>query len=65
METKQTASRPSALHRLVKGANFNWNLFLILVLVAEFVVFGLKNPKFLRIGLLLNATNDFLPLCII
>lgn len=58
-------ARPGALRRLVKGANFNWNLFLIVVLVAEFVVFGLKNPKFLRLSLLLNATNDFLPICFI
>ncbi len=65
MKQDLTTTRPGALRRLVKGANFNWNLFLIVVLVAEFVVFGLKNPKFLRISLLLNATNDFLPICFI
>lgn len=62
---QELKARPGALRRLVKGANFNWNLFLIVVLVAEFVVFGLKNPKFLRLSLLLNATNDFLPICFI
>lgn len=65
MERKQKTGRPGALRRLVKGPNFNWNLFLIVILVAEFVVFGCKNSKFLRIPLLLNATNDFLPICII
>lgn len=58
-------ARPGALRRLVKGANFNWNLFLVVVLILEFVVFGAANPKFLRFGLLLNATNDFLPICFI
>lgn len=58
-------ARPGALRRLVKGANFNWNLFLVVVLILEFVVFGAANPKFLRIPLLLNATNDFLPICFI
>lgn len=62
---QELKARPGALRRLVKGANFNWNLFLIVVLVAEFVVFGLKNSKFLRLSLLLNATNDFLPICFI
>lgn len=62
---QELKARPGALRRLVKGANFNWNLFLIVVLVAEFVVFGLKNPKFLRLSLLFNATNDFLPICFI
>lgn len=58
-------ARPGALRRLVKGPNFSWNLFLIVVLALEFVVFGAANPKFLRIPLLLNATNDFLPICFI
>lgn len=65
MNQELKTARPGALRRLTKGANFQWNLFLIVMLVAEFVVFGLKNPKFLRIPLLLNATNDFLPICFI
>lgn len=53
------------LRQLRKGPNFNWNLFLVLLLVMEFVIFGSKNAKFLRPALLLNSANDFLAVCII
>jgi Ribose/xylose/arabinose/galactoside ABC-type transport systems, permease components len=50
---------------LKKRPTFNWNLFLILLLAAEFLIFGSANPKFLRPALLLNSVNDFLSICII
>lgn len=53
------------MKRLKKGPNTGWNLFLVALLALEFVVFGSANAKFLRPALLLNATNDFLPICII
>ena len=57
--------RSFSLGGLVKGPNFGWNMFLVIVLIAEFIIFGMKNSKFLRVSLLLNASNDFLPICFI
>ena len=50
---------------LKKRPAFSWNMFLVLLLVMEFVIFGSKNAKFLRPALLLNSANDFLSICII
>lgn len=50
---------------LKKRPVFSWNMFLVLLLVMEFVIFGSKNAKFLRPALLLNSANDFLSICII
>lgn len=43
----------------------SWEMVLILILAAEFVVFGAANPKFLRPALLFNSMNDFMSICII
>ncbi len=43
----------------------SWEFFLILILIAEFVVFGSKNAKFLRPAMLFNSMNDFMSICII
>ena len=43
----------------------NWNSFLLLFLVLEFVIFGAANSKFLRIPLLLSSVNDFIAICLI
>lgn len=53
------------MKKLFKGPNAGWNSFLVLLLVLEFVVFGSANPKFLRIPLLMTASNDFISICII
>ncbi len=53
------------MKKLFKGPNAGWNLFLVFLLVMEFVVFGSANPKFLRIPLLMTASNDFISICII
>jgi AI-2 transport system permease protein len=50
---------------LKKRPTFSWNTFLVLLLVAEFVIFGATNAKFLRPALLLNSVNDFLSISII
>lgn len=42
-----------------------WNLALILVLVLEIVVFGLINPRFWNMTILLNSFNDFVGIAII
>lgn len=50
---------------LKKRPAFGWNMFLILLLAVEFIIFGSANVKFLRPALLLNSVNDFLSICII
>lgn len=42
-----------------------WNLALILVLILEVIVFGLINPRFWNISILLNSFNDFVAIAII
>lgn len=51
--------------RTLRGKANGWNVFLMCVLVMEFVVFGIANPKFLRIPLLLSSVNDFIAICLI
>lgn len=41
-----------------KNGQSSWNLILIVLLVAEFAIFGAANPKFLRPALLFTAIND-------
>ena len=53
------------MKKLLKGPNAGWNSFLVVLLVLEFVVFGSANSKFLRIPLLMTASNDFISICII
>lgn len=47
-----------------KKVSFTWNMFLVLLLVLEFVIFSSVNPKFLRPALLFNSINDFISICI-
>lgn len=42
-----------------------WNLVLGLVLIGEVIIFGLINPRFWNISLLLNSFNDFIGIAII
>lgn len=49
----------------IKSAMHNWNAFLLLFLILEFVIFGTANAKFLRIPLLLSSVNDFIAICLI
>lgn len=42
-----------------------WNLALILVLASEIIIFGLINPRFWNITILLNSFNDFIGIAII
>ena len=43
----------------------SWEMVLICIMVAEFIIFGAANAKFLRPALLLNSMNDFMSICII
>ncbi len=49
----------------MKQKLLRWENSLILLLVAEIIVFGLLNPKFLQAKVLLGSINDFIPICII
>jgi AI-2 transport system permease protein len=42
-----------------------WELYLLLMLVAEILVFGQINPKFLMPRVLMGSINDFMSICII
>lgn len=42
-----------------------WNLVLVLVLILEIVIFGLINPRFWNISVLLGSFNDFVGIAII
>ena len=52
-------------HHKIGGLLKNWNTFLVVILLLEFVIFGSANPKFLRIPLLLSSVNDFIAICLI
>jgi len=42
-----------------------WELYLLLMLAAEILIFGAINPKFLMPRVLLGSINDFMSICII
>ncbi|UUX33545.1 ABC transporter permease [Fundicoccus culcitae] len=44
---------------------YRWELILLLLLIALIVVFGIMNPRFLRLNVLLGSINDFMPINII
>lgn len=48
-----------------KKSVFRWESFLVLVIVAEFLIFGTLNPKFLNVTRLFNSLNQYVPICII
>lgn len=50
---------------LLKKAFKHWEMFLILFLVLEFVVFGAANPKFLRPASIMNSIVNYISVCII
>jgi AI-2 transport system permease protein len=42
-----------------------WNLTLLVLIVLEIIVFGMINPRFWDVAILLNSFNDFSPIAII
>ncbi len=44
----------------LRRALLSWDTFLLVIILLEVLIFGLINPKFWRIGLLLNSIDDFL-----
>lgn len=54
--------RPGALSRLAKGPNLKWNLVLVGLLLAECLIFGAANPKFLSLNRVFIAAAGDLPI---
>ncbi len=44
---------------------FKWELVLVLLLLLEIVIFGIINPRFLKVNVLLYSINDFVSISII
>ena len=44
---------------------FGWELFLVVLIILEIMIFGVANPRFLRLPVLLGSINDFISICII
>ena len=42
-----------------------WEFALLMILVAEFVIFGAVNPKFLNLASLFSSVNNYISICII
>lgn len=45
--------------------SWRWEYFLIVLLIAEFIIFGSMNPRFLNPFILMNSINNFIPVCIV
>ena len=56
----------SKLEKRVKfQLKWRWEYFLVALLVAEMLIFGVINPRFLNPVVFLGSINDFMPICII
>lgn len=53
------------MKNLKNKPKFSWNMFLVVLLATEFLIFGSKNPKFLRPALLFNSVNDYIAICMV
>jgi len=55
------------MQRLMKNTlrSSRWNLFLVLILILELVIFGQMNDRFLRVDTLLNSFDNFAGIAII
>lgn len=53
------------MKNLKNKPKFSWNMFLVVLLTTEFLIFGSKNPKFLRPALLFNSVNDYIAICMV
>jgi len=49
----------------IKRFKGKWELSLVVFLIAEIVIFGLINPRFLKMRVLLNSANDFVTVAMI
>lgn len=49
----------------LKSALKSWEMFLLLLIVLEFVIFGTANPRFLMTRVIFGSLNDVMAICII
>lgn len=61
-ENNVKVTSQGGLRRLTKGPNFQWNMFMVCLLVVEIAVFGALNPKFLNFSRFFTAVNGDLPI---
>ena len=50
---------------VLAGFKWRWEYFLVILLIAEFIIFGGLNPRFLNPFILLHSLNNFIPVCIV
>lgn len=53
------------MKNMLKKVFKHWEVFLVVFLVLEFVVFGTANPKFLRSKSIMNSIVNYISVCII
>ena len=53
------------MKNLLKKVFKHWELFLVIFLILEFVIFGAANPKFLRPKSIMNSIVNYISVCII
>ena len=53
------------MKNLLKKVFKHWEMFLVIFLILEFVVFGAANPKFLRPQSIMNSIVNYISVCII
>ncbi len=57
--------KQARLNGKAKGILFRWETALVVFLIAEILIFGLINPRMLKVSVLLGSVNDFVFTCII
>lgn len=56
----------SKLRKLrLKKLLLRWETSLVALLILEIIIFGMINPRMLRLNVLLGSINDFMPICVI
>ncbi len=58
-------SKRSDIPGILKKVLMRWEIFLVLFLVLEFVIFGSANPKFLRSNSIMNAIVNYISVCVV
>lgn len=53
------------MKNMLKKVFKHWEVFLMVFLVLEFVIFGVANPKFLRAKSIMNSLVNYISVCII
>ena len=49
----------------LSSLRWRWEYFLVLLIIAEFIIFGGLNQRFLNPVVLLSSINNFIPVCVV